>query len=456
MSANTSKTGNGSEVGANSNKQNLNSNPAATEQQQPSQDQLRKMLRSCLTKVTRREPLEPTYKSFLLRGNARKKESFAIPKRSDIYKRIDHADLRHTVEDYMLHHGVETDPMRKCGKYRPNLDENAMRAAFTLRECKTFEQEPLIAATLAAAISRRLPGRNVDEGLRRISVEAMAVGMTEKERRRRNRDSANDKSLGKTGDNGVNAHQQTRNQILAAARQKILALDKKRKRAGEDETIHGSGSGVTKKNIDDHQNKRREKEQREAKEREIEERERLRTVELARQREREREIERQKEEEEARIKMEKEKEEMKRKARLAETPQQALHRLYEPVFRALWDMEFGNLNGTNPFRIVIDKENCVAMGIPDYCDIIKKPMNLTYIQEKVKKKSYRTLQEFIGDVNLTVQNALLYNSDRNNEFHVAAKQLERRFKKHIKKILQQVQQNKNPGTESTIDDDSNH
>ena len=49
-----------------------------------------------------------------------------------------------------------------------------------------------------------------------------------------------------------------------------------------------------------------------------------------------------------------EKEEAERKARLAETPRQALRRLYEPVFQALWDMEFSNLHGTNPFRIIID------------------------------------------------------------------------------------------------------
>eukprot|EP00957_Ditylum_brightwellii_P070714 5374707-Ditylum_brightwellii.AAC.1 len=125
---------------------------------------------------------------------------------------------------------------------------------------------------------------------------------------------------------------------------------------------------------------------------------------------------------------------------MAETPQQALHRLYEPIFRFLWDMEFANLHGTNPFRIVIDKSNCAGMGVPDYCDVIKKPMNLTYIQEKVDAKKYETLQEFFGDVELTVSNALLYNSDPKNEFHIAAKEMKKKFKKMAKRVIQSLQQ----------------
>jgi hypothetical protein len=41
--------------------------------------------------------------------------------------------------------------------------------------------------------------------------------------------------------------------------------------------------------------------------------------------------------------------------RKADSPQQALQKIIEPVFKKLWDMEFSELNGTNPFRIVIDR-----------------------------------------------------------------------------------------------------
>merc|ERR1712238_93610 len=114
--------------------------------------------------------------------------------------------------------------------------------------------------------------------------------------------------------------------------------------------------------------------------------------------ERERVESRRRLEEEAESKIEEE----KRRAQEKESPRQALHRLYEPMFRRLWNMEFSNLNNTNPFRIVIDKDNCVAMGVPDYCDIIN--------------------------------NALLYNSDSSNEYHKAALQMKKRAKKEYKLV----------------------
>ena len=88
------------------------------------------------------------------------------------------------------------------------------------------------------------------------------------------------------------------------------------------------------------------------------------------------EARRRREEEEARQK----EEELNRKKNLVESPQQALHKIIEPIFKKLWDMEFVFLGGTNPFRIVIDRDNCASIGAPDYFDVITIPMNLTYIQ----------------------------------------------------------------------------
>ena len=33
-------------------------------------------------------------------------------------------------------------------------------------------------------------------------------------------------------------------------------------------------------------------------------------------------------------------------------------------------MEFEALGNTNPFRMVIDADNCADMGVPDYCSIV--------------------------------------------------------------------------------------
>jgi hypothetical protein len=80
--------------------------------------------------------------------------------------------------------------------------------------------------------------------------------------------------------------------------------------------------------------------------------------------------------------------------RKAESPQQALHKIIEPVFKKLWDMEFAALNNTNPFRIVIDRDNCASIGAPDYFSVITIPMNLTYIKRKIDSEQYTTLQQF--------------------------------------------------------------
>ena len=80
--------------------------------------------------------------------------------------------------------------------------------------------------------------------------------------------------------------------------------------------------------------------------------------------------------------------------RKADSPQQALHKIIEPVFKKLWDMEFPALNKTNPFRIVIDRENCASIGAPDYFSVITIPMNLTYIKRKIDTEQYTTLQQF--------------------------------------------------------------
>lgn len=137
-------------------------------------------------------------------------------------------------------------------------------------------------------------------------------------------------------------------------------------------------------------------------------------------------------------------EEIVRKRKLEETPHQvqmnALHKVYSPIFKRLWDMEFSNLGGTNPFRIVIDKSNCVQMGAPDYCEIIKVPMNLTYIQKKVERVEYQSLQAFFDDVDLVISNAILYNSDAGNPYRVAAEDMKSRYSKFAKKIIQAVKE----------------
>ena len=134
--------------------------------------------------------------------------------------------------------------------------------------------------------------------------------------------------------------------------------------------------------------------------------------------------------------------EVQRKKRLVETPVHALHKIYQPIFKKLWDMEFAYLGGINPFRIVIDRDNCTSVGAPDYFDVIDTPMNLSYIQTKVDRMEYESLSAFFADVDLMIKNALKYNSDPSNPYRVAAEDLKKRYMKMVKKVMQTIKQNK--------------
>jgi hypothetical protein len=134
--------------------------------------------------------------------------------------------------------------------------------------------------------------------------------------------------------------------------------------------------------------------------------------------------------------------EVQRKKRLVETPVHALHKIYQPIFKKLWDMEFAYLGGINPFRIVIDRDNCTSVGAPDYFDVIDTPMNLSYIQTKVDRMEYESLSAFFADVDLMIKNALKYNSDPSNPYRVAAEDLKKRYIKMVKKVMQTIKQNK--------------
>jgi Bromodomain len=138
----------------------------------------------------------------------------------------------------------------------------------------------------------------------------------------------------------------------------------------------------------------------------------------------------------------------KRKGK-AETPQHALSKIVQPIFKKLWDMEFLHLGGINPFRIVIDRENCASCGAPDYFDFIDIPMNLTYIERKVEAMEYVSLQSFFQDIELMISNALLYNSDVTNPYRIAAEEMKKRFRKIAKKVVQTLQQKQQAAKKDT-------
>lgn len=63
------------------------------------------------------------------------------------------------------------------------------------------------------------------------------------------------------------------------------------------------------------------------------------------------------------------------------------------------------------------------MGLTDYYDIIKTPMDLSTIKKKFDAKQYATPQEFRDDIILMCENCFLYNPP-DQHVHVLGKQLQ--------------------------------
>eukprot|EP00462_Mataza_sp_D1_P000298 CAMPEP_0175090840 /NCGR_PEP_ID=MMETSP0086_2-20121207/1576_1 /TAXON_ID=136419 /ORGANISM="Unknown Unknown, Strain D1" /LENGTH=191 /DNA_ID=CAMNT_0016363527 /DNA_START=73 /DNA_END=648 /DNA_ORIENTATION=+ len=60
----------------------------------------------------------------------------------------------------------------------------------------------------------------------------------------------------------------------------------------------------------------------------------------------------------------------------------------------------------NPFKVPVDY---IAFQIPDYPTVIKHPMDLGTVRQKLKTKEYTDPEQMISDVRLTFRNAFVYN-----------------------------------------------
>jgi len=72
--------------------------------------------------------------------------------------------------------------------------------------------------------------------------------------------------------------------------------------------------------------------------------------------------------------------------------------------------------------------NAKKLGLNDYHDIIKSPMDLGTVKKKLSASKYTTWKDFVGDVHLTFKNALQYNPEADG-IHQLAKKLLKKFQK---------------------------
>ena len=81
----------------------------------------------------------------------------------------------------------------------------------------------------------------------------------------------------------------------------------------------------------------------------------------------------------------------------------------------------------------------VELGLPDYFDIVKKPMDLGTIQKKLDSGAYHIFKDFETDVNLTFDNAMTYN-DNGSVVHGMAKELKEKFDADMAKLMAQLEE----------------
>lgn len=72
------------------------------------------------------------------------------------------------------------------------------------------------------------------------------------------------------------------------------------------------------------------------------------------------------------------------------------------------------------FRDPVDP---VELGLPDYFDVVKKPMHLALIEEKLDSGVYKDMDDFEKDVRLVFDNAILYNGETSDVGEMASDML---------------------------------
>lgn len=87
---------------------------------------------------------------------------------------------------------------------------------------------------------------------------------------------------------------------------------------------------------------------------------------------------------------------------------------------------------SEPFQTAVDWE---SLGLKDYPEKIKKPIDLSIITNKLLENSYNNIYEFQSDMDLMFSNCLIYNPSRSLIYRQAF-DLKKIFKTHFLKIEQ--------------------
>jgi hypothetical protein len=101
-----------------------------------------------------------------------------------------------------------------------------------------------------------------------------------------------------------------------------------------------------------------------------------------------------------------------------------------PILQELMDDQFGWV-----FHDAVDP---VALGLPDYFDVIKNPMHMDLIRKKLENAIYPDMDSFAHDVRLVFQNSILYNGESSEVGELAQSMMSR-----FEQLFSAVQAGKN-------------
>jgi len=79
----------------------------------------------------------------------------------------------------------------------------------------------------------------------------------------------------------------------------------------------------------------------------------------------------------------------------------------------------------------------VELGLPDYFEVIKTPMDLGTIRKKLENNCYDSLDDFKAHVNLTFDNAMLYNPEGSVVYNMA-KEMKAKFDSDFTILMKQL------------------
>jgi hypothetical protein len=100
-----------------------------------------------------------------------------------------------------------------------------------------------------------------------------------------------------------------------------------------------------------------------------------------------------------------------------------------PIIQDLIDDQFG--------WVFADPVDPVALGLPDYFEVVKNPMHLDLVKKKVENAIYADVESFARDAKLVFENAILYNGEE-SEVGELARSMLLKFDQLYNAVLQSI------------------